>query len=529
MPAGYVALVLHAHLPFVRHPEQERALEERWFFEAVTECYLPLLEAIERLEEDGVPFRLTVSLSPTLMAMMDDPFLQSRYLMHLLRLGDLAEREVALTAGGPAERVARMYRNLLRQRYRAYSARYRGDLIAVFRRLQEAGYLEVITCCATHGFLPLLRTQEEAVHAQVVVAVEEYRRRFGGPPRGLWLPECGYYPGLDRVLRRVGVEYCFVETHALTHGRPHPARGPYAPAVSPAGVALFARDPESSKQVWSAEEGYPGDPSYREFHRDIGYERDEDHLGRELARTFTGLKYHRITGRSDHKELYNPDRARSTTKRHASHFVWCRERQVDSLASELPAGLPPLVVAPYDAELFGHWWFEGPAFLEEVARQAAFHQMRFRFSTPGDYLDQYRTAEQVEPVLSSWGQTGYCGFWLDGANHWLYPRLHQAASTMVGLAKRYEAGGDDLTWRALNQAGRELLLAQASDWAFILKAGTATDYAQRRFRSHIGRFQRISNSLAEGRAPDPAWLSAVEATDNCFPTLDYRLFAPVNG
>lgn len=529
MPAGYVALVLHAHLPFVRHPEQAEALEERWFFEAVTECYLPLLDMLERLEADGVPFRLTLSLSPTLMAMMDDPLLRSRYNTHLLRLMELADREARHLARSPAEPVAQMYRSLLRHRYQSYWRRYQGDLIGAFGRLQEAGYLELITCCATHGFLPLLRTQEEAVRAQVLVALEEYQRRFGRPPRGLWLPECGYYPGLDRLLRQVGVTYCFVDTHAVTHGRPLPLRGPYGPACSPAGLALFGRDPESSKQVWSAQEGYPGDPAYREFYRDIGYERDEHYLGPALARSFTGLKYHRITGQTEQKDWYDPAGAQATVRRHAGHFVWCRSQQTAYLASVLPPNAPPLVVSPYDAELFGHWWFEGPTFLEELARQAAFAQHTFQFISPGDYLDAFGTGDEVEPVLSSWGQNGYCNFWLDGDNHWIYRPLHQAATRMARLADQHRGGADAMTRRSLNQAGRELLLAQASDWPFIIKAGTAVDYAKRRLTGHLHRFHRITERLAAEQTPDPAWLTAVEAMDNCFPELDYRLFAPSNG
>jgi 1,4-alpha-glucan branching enzyme len=533
VPLGYVSLVLHAHLPFVRHPEREGPLEERWLFEAIMECYVPLLEMLERLEADGVPMRLTLSLSPTLMEMLDDPLLRSRYVLHLLRLIELSDREVALTAGSPEEPLARMYGRWLRRQYHLYWRRWGGDLLTAFRRLQELGCMEVITTCATHAFLPLLRTPEEVARAQVLVAVEAYRRRFGAAPRGFWLPECGYYPGVDRLLRQLGVEYCFVETHALTHARPAPPAGPYAPSLSPAGLALFARDPESSLQVWSAQEGYPGDPAYREFYRDIGWERDEAHLGEGLARTFTGLKYYRVTGRTEQKEPYDPAAARATAARHAAHFVWCRERQVEFLAAELAriaaGGAPPIVVAPYDAELFGHWWFEGPLFLEEAARRAAFLQGVFRFITPGDYLDRHGAGTPVEPELSSWGEHGYCQFWLDGANHWVYPQLHGAGRRMVSLAKRYGAGSDYLGWRALNQAGRELLLAQASDWPFILKAGTFADYARQRVTTHLHRFHRIAGALEEGGAPDPGWLAAVEAADNCFPTLDYRVFAPGEG
>jgi 1,4-alpha-glucan branching enzyme len=531
MTQGYVALVLHAHLPFVRHAEHEEFLEERWLFEAITECYLPLLDMLERLEAEGIPFRFTLSLSPTLMAMLDDPLLRRRYLRYLEASIDLAEREAAHTAGRPENDVAQFYLNHLGAMHQLYLARQQ-DLLTAFHRLALAGYLELITCAATHGFLPLHEQQPQAVRAQIQVAVAEFRRRFGHPPRGFWLPECGYFPGLDQILRKAGIQYVFVDTHALTTAVPTAPRATFAHGWTPAGVAAFGRDVASSKQVWSAGEGYPGDAAYREFYRDIGFERDAAHLGRLAGpngvRTFTGFKYHRITGPTDHKELYDRWAAERTAVRHAAHFVKDRERQVARVRGLLPTGDPPVVVAPYDAELFGHWWFEGPYFLEQVARSAA-GSGAVRFISPGDYLDRFPTGQgTLELGHSSWGYKGYADFWCDGANHWIWRHLHGAGRRMADLAARHAAlpqtPARAQTRRALNQALRELLLAQASDWPFIMRTGTAVDYARRRFESHLGRFQRIEAGLREGAGPDPQWLAAVEAADNLFPEIDYRVF-----
>jgi len=525
MTLGYVSLVLHAHLPFVRHPDRDDYLEERWLHEGVLECYLPLLESLERLAADKVPFRLTLSLSPTLMAMLDDPLLRARTRRYIEASVDLADREVALLRGTPAQTVAEFYQWKLRTLAHLYLEVYRQDLLTAFHNFAKAGYLDLITCAATHGFLPAYEGQPAAVRAQIRVAVDAFARRFGHAPRGFWLPECGYFPGLDRFLRDAGIQYVFVETHGLTHAHPTPPMGPYAHAWTPGGVALFGRDPESSKQVWSAHEGYPGDSAYREFYRDIGFERDPEHLGLLAGpngiRTFSGFKYHRVTGPTDYKELYDRWAAEQTAIRHASHFVYYRGLQVSYLRGIMPDGPPPIVVAPYDAELFGHWWFEGPFFLEHVAR-AAQRQHTVEFITPGDYLDRCPGGQGVaEPAHSSWGYEGYADFWLDGANHWLYRHLHGCGRQMIRLAAN--PPGPELE-RALNQAARELLLAQSSDWAFILKTGTAWEYAHRRVHQHLGRFRRIATALQEGRLPDPAWLAQVEAADNLFPHLDYRVF-----
>jgi 1,4-alpha-glucan branching enzyme len=529
MTAGYVALVLHAHLPFVRHPDRDDYLEERWLFEANTECYLPLLAALEKLEADGVPFRLTLSLSPTLMAMLDDPLLRDRYQEHLQESVALAEREVALTEGRWDHDVARYYRHQLQSMYDLYLARGR-DLIGAFHRLAQAGYLELITCGATHGFLPLYQHQPELVRTQIQVAAQEFQYRFGHPPRGFWLPECGFYPGVDQYLKEAGIQYCFVDTHGIAHARPGTSRGPFAHGWTPAGIAVFGRDVASSRQVWSASEGYPGDSAYREFYRDIGFEREPAHLGKLAGpngvRTFTGFKYHRVTGPTDYKEVYDRWAAERTAIRHAAHFVHERARQAAQIRGLLPDGPPPLMVAPYDAELFGHWWYEGPFFLEQVARQGAYHP-DVAFVTPGDYLDRFPQGQGVlEPSQSSWGYLGYADFWLDGANHWMYRHLHGAGRRMAALVRRYPHAPEPIR-RALNQALRELLLAQASDWAFILKTGTATNYAWHRFHHHMRRFCRIEEALREGKALDPRWLAQVEEADNLFPHLDYRVFAPV--
>lgn len=530
-PTGFVALVLHAHLPFVRHVAHSDALEERWLFEAVAECYVPLLAMLERLEAEGIPFRLTLSLSPTLMAMLDDPLLRSRCRRHLEAVIDLADREVAQAAGGPEALPAHFHRHHYRWVRRLYVERYQQDLVEAFHRLAKAGYLELITCSATHGFLPLFQHQPTSVRAQVLVAVEEFRRRFGHPPRGFWLPECGYFPGVDRILRDAGVQFCFLETHGITHARPAPPRGCFCHGWTPGGLAVFGRDVPSSRQVWSATEGYPGDPWYREFHWDIGFHRPAEHLGSLAGPSgsgaFTGLKYWRVTGPTHQKAYYDRHRAEETAARHAAHFLHRMQHHLAVVAGLLDGGPPPVAVAPYDAELFGHWWFEGPIFLEHLARLAA-RQSEIRFITPGDYLDLYPWGQgPVEPTFSSWGEMGYADYWCCTENHWVYRPLHQAGRRMAHMARRFSLAHGPVQ-EALNQAARELLLAQSSDWTFLMRAGTAAEYARRRLTQHLERFATLASHVEEGSPlPDDGWLSAVQEEDNLFPTLQYQVFHPV--
>jgi 1,4-alpha-glucan branching enzyme len=523
-PKGYLALVLHAHLPFVRHPEYDRFLEEDWFFEALTETYLPLLEVFDTLAREGVPYRVTMSLSPTLLSMMTDPLLQQRFVRYLDERLEALAGERRRTEGDPYfHPVVLFYSDLyerLRQRFVEHD---RLDVTRAFRRLMEAGLIEIVTCGATHGYFPLLAVNEESLYAQLSMAVRTHRRLLGRNPRGIWLPECGYKPGIERLLAEFGIEYFFLDTHGVLNADPRPKYGVHAPVRTPAGPAAFGRDYESSKQVWAAEEGYPGDFVYREFYRDAGFDVDAPHIRRLLhagVRHFTGLKYHRITGRSDWKEPYHPGWARERAAEHAGHFMFNRQLQVNWLTGFLDR--PPIIVAPYDAELFGHWWFEGPPWIDFLLRKLAYDQSEVKTIAPGEYLDRFADLQTVQPPECSWGAGGFHEVWLNGSNDWIYPYLHAAAERLNGLVQRFP-NADGLQRWALDQAARELLLAQSSDWPFIMKTGTSVDYAVKRFKTHLHRFDRCA-AMAESGHYDEHYLRDVTARDSLFPDMDYRIF-----
>ena len=520
MAQGYLAIILHAHLPYVRHTEHEGALEENWLFEAITETYVPLFLVLEDLIEDGVDFRLTFSVSPTLAAMLEDRILQSRYLERLERLVELAWKEEARTRNDPLfHPLARMYGGLFERVRDAFLNRYQKNPLNGLRRFEELGKVEVMTTAATHGYLPLLAVSESAVRAQVKVGVQHHERSFGGKPSGFWLPECGYYPGVDAVLAEQGIRFTILETHGIARADQRPRYGVYAPIYCPSGVAAFGRDPDSTRQVWSSVEGYPGDHDYREFYRDIGYDLDLDYIGpyihRDGIRMDTGMKYYRITGR-DGKEPYIPEWAERKAEIHAGHFLAEKQKQVERLAGMMDRA--PVIVAPYDAELFGHWWFEGPRWLDYLIRKIALEQDTIRLTTLTEYLDQYPANQTATPCMSSWGHNGFSEVWLNQRNHWLYPHLHQAAEDLEKLASA-GPGVMALTSRALNQATRELLLAQASDWPFMINSGAMEAYATSRVKSHLLRFQRIKQQIESG-AIDEARLETLETQDNIFPGID---------
>jgi 1,4-alpha-glucan branching enzyme len=526
-PQGYLCLVLHAHLPFVRHPENEYMLEENWLFEALTETYLPLLAHFTTLCDDRVSFRLALSLTPTLCAMFSDPLLQERYVRHLDKLIELAEKETVRTAGSPEfSASAAMYHERFMRCQWLFNDVFGRDLVAAFGKFQEQGVLEILASAATHAFLPAMQASPLAVRAQVKAGADAYRRSFRRDPAGFWLPECGYYPGLEKVLDEENIRYFILDTHGVLFADPRPQCGVFAPIeCTGAPVAAFGRDGESSRSVWSADEGYPGHCEYREFYRDIGFDLDIDYLRPYIdpagIRVQTGIKYYRVTDRKKpDKQPYRRLEALRLADEHAGDFLRKREQEIRRCAPLMDR--PPVIVAPYDAELFGHWWYEGPEWLNFLIRKIAFDQKTLALITPSDYLALHPQSEQCEPSFSSWGEGGYSAMWLNESNDWIYRHLSRMEEHMGECARRFtDAKG--LRRRALNQMARELMLAESSDWAFIMKSGTVVNYAVRRTREHLSGFLQLYDGVVKN-AVDKDLLASLESRNNIFPEIDYQVY-----
>ena len=523
---GYLCLVLHAHLPFVRHPECDYMMEENWLYEALTETYIPLLAMFDNLVTDRVPFRITMSLTPPLCTMLSDSLLQDRYARHLDRQIQLAEKEIIRTKNDRLfNKTAIMYHEKLYLCKRTFTDIYDGNILKGFKHFQDIGVLDIITCGATHGYLPNMQFNPNAVRAQIFTAVNSYRRFLGREPDGIWLPECGFYPGLEDVLHEANLRYFFTETHGVLFAEPRPKYGVFAPVFcDKAPVAAFGRDVESSRSVWSAHEGYPGHSAYRDFYRDIGFDLDLEYIAPYIdpigIRINTGFKYHKISGKVQ-KDPYNRDEALKIAAEHAGNFMFNREQQAQYLSSIMDR--PPIIVAPYDAELFGHWWYEGPEWLNFLIRKIAFEQETIKLITPSDYLSLHPTNQICEPSFSSWGEGGYSEVWLDQSNDWIYRHLHRMEDRMVECSKEFTSA-DGLTKRTLNQMARELLLAQSSDWAFIMKNGTMVQYAVRRTKEHIANFLRLYDEIKRNRI-DGNFVSLLESHNNIFPEMDYRVYS----
>ena len=523
---GYVSFVLHAHLPFIHHPESDDYLEESWLYEAISETYIPLLTNFQKLVDEGVDFRITMTMTPPLLSMLDNKLLQRKYINYLKKLIELSKKEIKRTTYDPRlNKLSQYYYDRYSNDLHLFKDVYKRNLIEQFKKFQDLGVLEIITCGATHGYFPILYVNEKTVKAQIAVGVQTYERYFGRKPRGIWLPECGYVPEADKYLKEFGIEYIITESHGILYADPTPVYGTAAPIVSPEGVVAFGRDIESSRQVWSSINGYPGDYNYREFYRDIGYDiQDYEYIKPYVApngdRVHTGIKYYRITGDGDYKDYYDVQWAKDSVEKQAGHFFDCRNAQIDHLSKYMHT--PPVILCPYDAELYGHWWYEGPYWLYTLFKKIYYDDCNFKLITPSEYIDKYPEIQICSPCRSSWGANGYSEVWLNQTNDYAHRHLHVAGDRMCELAYLYpDAKG--LKKKALNQCARELLLAQSSDWLFIITNGTMVDYAKKRIKDHIGRFTKLYNQIKENNI-DEVFLKDIIKKDCVFPDIDYRIY-----
>ena len=512
MTKGNLAIVLHAHLPYVRS-EEPGSLEEDWFFQALVECYLPLLETLEQASRSNAQKpKITIGLSPTLLSLLEDEVLKNRFKEWvLIRLEILKTLKTEHTK-------AALY---LTEHFETQLVSWKncnGNLIERFEKLQTSEVIDILTCAATHGYLPLLRENPEAVRAQLNTAVREHQRLFKNSPLGIWLPECAYYEGLDKLMAESGLRYAVLDGHGLLNAEPRPRYGLYAPICTKNGIAFFGRDSESTLPVWSARDGYPGNPVYREFHRDLGWDLSIENLkkiGVQEKRPL-GIKLFRISSKQtalENKQSYDPNAALESVKIDAENYLKDRKKQLKKLSDSME--IEPLLIAPFDAELFGHWWFEGPKFLSQLFVES--EKEGINLITLKGALRSRPQIQLCNPSPSSWGQGGFHNYWLNESNAWIVHEWSKASREMIRICSKGIQKTSNIN--VIKQAGRELLLSQSSDWSFILKAGTTTKLARERLNLHIKRFWILINSIKDKEIIEPRLLEKIEKDDCLFPLI----------
>jgi 1,4-alpha-glucan branching enzyme len=587
MKTGGFTFVLHSHMPFYRGAGKWPHGEEN-LHEVMAETYVPLLEALTDLHEQGVRARVTLGITPVLAEQLADVAVISNFEAYLEQEIESATDDVQRFEKSGEQHflyLAHFYLDSYRHILQTFQARFNRDIIAGFRRLQQAGVVEILTSAATHPYLPLMQ-RDSTTYAQLAIGKRTTERHFGKPPRAIWLPECayrpGYYamgsdgskyerPGLEHWLDNAALRLFFSESSAVESSKvlgkaeretrevagvavepAEPRRDIYGDVqetleqrgythpgfvtekrvvpfegtglstaenggtfetylVRDSEVAVAGRNRVVGEQVWAAAVGYPGDGTYREFHR-----KDAAH----------GFQYWRVTDNTAdiaYKQPYDPFHAGQRVAEHAEHFVRLVETQLgDYAANRGPGGF---IVAAYDTELFGHWWFEGVAWLKQVLTRLAESSVA-ELTTASDGLEEYPAEKVIDLPESSWGHAGTHITWINPETTWMWSAVHAAERRMEGLVSRFpHAWGGTL--EALNQAARELVLLEASDWEFLYTTGQARQYASERFTEHVSRFNHLAGAL-ESSAEEHVLLNLAGEygeRDNPFPDIDYTLFA----
>ena len=564
---GSFTFILHSHLPYVLyHGQWPHGMD--WLFEAAAETYIPLLNAFNLLIQKSITPNVTIGITPVLAEQLSSPAFGDGFIAYLTQNIEASRVDIddfSRRGEKEMERLAKGWEAFYLEGLTSFTEKYNKDILGEFKRLYFENAIEIITCAATHGYLPLLG-YDEAVSAQVKLGVETFEKHFGKKPRGIWLPECAYRPsypwefpvedtgkgymrkGIEEFLHDSGIDYFIIDSHLLEGGKaigayldrfgglreiweryisevpdtavdePH---SPYEPhLISSTGglrtASVFTRDPKSALVVWSGEHGYPGDGNYLDFHK--------KHFP-------GGNRYWKVTGPKvdlGEKELYNPDLIPERLKENARHFAGLVKKTLHQYQEE--HGRPGIVTSPYDTELFGHWWFEGPWFIYEVIKELS-RDSSVKMVTLSQYLKENPPEKVISIPEGSWGEGGFHWVWFNDWTKWTWKHIFEAEKMMIGLVNENKDTKDPGLLRVLTQMGRELLLMESSDWQFLISTWSARDYAQMRFSEHVGDFMKladIARILIDNGEPstgDWEFVGDVEAKDFPFPDLDISLWS----
>jgi 1,4-alpha-glucan branching enzyme len=481
-----VVLALHAHLPYVRIPDTKFPLQELWLYQALTESYIPLILCFQELISEKINFNVTLSLSPTLLSMLSDDYYKLKYQDYLGTLLELLRSKSSTSEGELKYSIGTLLNKI--QTISNFYIEIKRDLINELKSLSSCGKVNIITTSATHAMLPLFRFSSNLIHNQIGCGQSVFSKEFGFVPEGFWLPEMGYYANLDKILSGFKIKYTFLEAHSVYLGSERSSYGNFYPSVTKSGVKIFPRDIPLSNTIWSAKTGYPGDHRYREFHFDYTYSLSDSELKEyQLDRIPFGFKIFRITGNDKPKEFYNHEDAMEAVKLHSDDFIDKIRERANLIRTHI--NRIPVFTLPFDAELFGHWWYEGPVFLKQIIKKIAASK-DIELISPMEI--QIENLDIIAPSECSWGREGYFKSWTNPECSWIYPEL-------AHLDVRYSNITSDGNSRASIQALKELLLASASDWTFLISNDTSRNYGRFRLNDHINAAKKIIEGIETGK------------------------------
>jgi len=526
MSLGYFGLVLHGHIPWCKKSGTWPAGEE-WLMEAMNETYIPMLNILRELKEDNIKTAITINITPILAEQLADEYMQQRFSEYMENLISRAKNDINRFENHPKRRrITEFHLRNLEHVLDTFYHNYYRDILGSFKWLQDKGMIELITCGATHGFLPLFDS-DSGIFSQIQLAVDIHKKYFQREPKGIWLPECAYRPkeykdgelreSIDYWLNNSGIEYFFVDSHGILNAEILEQKNEIGLNTNfgynlETGVSVFGRNKNISRQVWDAKIGYPGNEHYREFHK-----KDQE----------SGLHYWRITSKNlgtREKQLYNIKKSEEVVESHATHFVSLIIEELRQFSEKFSTN--GIIVSPYDFELYGHWWMEGILWLKKVFEMIQNYE-DIEMITISDYISKYKDNFSIIRIgESSWGEGGHFQVWKNPEHGWIWPYINGSIKEFENIL---ELNPNPNNWerRILQQIARELLLMEGSDWPFLLYTKQAKEYANMRFHHHHQRFNRLIWQAKDfkdiNRIPSET-LEEIESIDNCFQNININYF-----
>ncbi|MCX7641523.1 MAG: DUF1957 domain-containing protein [Elusimicrobiales bacterium] len=481
--------VFHFHLPYIYHKEGNY-FEENWYYQSLADSYIPFLIMMEELACASIAPSLVVSISPVLYNMMENEVMSDRFRKYLEKMLILIDEERNIINDERISKVLDVYEEKY-TKVLNYFDRYSGDIITPFKLLKSQGVFEIITTPLTYPILPLI-TSKEAVNLQISGAIKDFQEKFLEKSRGFFIPECAWCRDIENFLVKNSIEYIFLDERSCEGFSPSNIYS------LESGIRVFLRDYRAFDFLFG-EKGIIKNSFYREFYRDIGYERDISYLKKYTGCDFhvpTGIKYFRITDVNvslDKKEVYVPELAFKSLEQDSIKFA-------DFICNIFSnSNNTPLFVAVFNTEIFGHKWFEGIDFLKHFFINVRQKRYPFNFVIPSLYIKNTLSKTIVNPSISSWSDNGFFDKWLNEKNDFVYPYLHEIIKRFIYVASRYRnlpVISDNE--KILRQIVREIVMMQSSDWAVMIGNNIHKEYAIYRITKHYKNALKLIDWLVKG-------------------------------
>ncbi len=527
MPEKRLILVIAAEQAYIRRtsPHDVFSAPNDILFSAVTDTYIPLVDMMYRLEDENVPFKLNLVMSPLLCELLEDPSVQNQYIANLEKRIEIGKKELERNESDPKVlALVKSTLETLKKKKDLFENRFQKRIVKQIRKFVAKGEVEIIPTAASYAYLPHYADMPESINAQIEAGLYSAKYFFGEIGGGFYLPYMGWASGFDRIMRPYGINYTILDAKALLFSETPNGRGIFCPVRTNGSLVLFGTDPDTISDI-AGDDGYMNDESYLSVESDVGFELPgeelKDIMENDGSRVQTGFKYWKRHEETEERTAYDPKEARRKASDDARDFFESKKAKLIAASRELPED-DAVLVCNIPAEYIGQEWHEGPLWLEEVIRRCA-SDGDIELSVCKDNLKKQFSLQKLEPYPCSCGGNGYSEDLLDSCNSWMMRYTRKATERMIELANRFP-GETSLKARLLNLGAKEVFLVQSSALPKMVQEGLCPDFAREEFKDDILSFSQVFDALASNSV-STEWLTRLEKEHPLFPWMNYRIFS----